>query len=87
MIRKKMLERRAFRKNRLLGCFNEPVNNWLDFFTYTQFIDRDGKFQLKMLSHSAFAPLARSVTAMLKEEFFQMFTGNTGSRSKTGSCK
>jgi len=56
MIRKKMLERRAFRKNRLLGCFNEPVNNWLDFFSYTQFIDRDGKFQLKMLSHSAFAP-------------------------------
>ena len=74
----KMLERRAFQKNRLLGSFNEPVNNWLDFFTYTQFIDRDGKFQLTMLSHSAFAPLARSVTAMLKEEFFHMFTGNTG---------
>jgi benzoyl-CoA 2,3-dioxygenase component B len=31
-----------------------------------------------MLSHSAFAPLAQSVTAMLKEEFFHMFTGNTG---------
>jgi benzoyl-CoA 2,3-epoxidase subunit B len=74
----KMLERRAFQKNRLLGSFNEPVNNWLDFFTYTQFIDRDGKFQLTMLSHSAFAPLAQSVTAMLKEEFFHMFTGNTG---------
>lgn len=74
----KLLERRAGQHNRLLGSFNEPVNNWLDFFTYTQFVDRDGKFQLTMLSHSAFAPLARSVTAMLKEEFFHMFTGNTG---------
>jgi benzoyl-CoA 2,3-dioxygenase component B len=74
----KLLERRAGKGNRLLGSFNEPVNNWLDFFTYTQFVDRDGKFQLTMLSHSAFAPLARSVTAMLKEEFFHMFTGNTG---------
>jgi len=74
----KLLERRAFKGNRLLGSFNAPVNNWLDFFTYTQFVDRDGKFQLTMLSHSSFAPLAQSVTAMLKEEFFHMFTGNTG---------
>jgi benzoyl-CoA 2,3-dioxygenase component B len=74
----KLLERRAFEGDRLLGSFNAPVNNWLDFFTYTQFVDRDGKFQLTMLSHSAFAPLAQSVTAMLKEEFFHMFTGNTG---------
>ena len=74
----KLLERRAFKGDRLLGSFNAPVNNWLDFFTYTQFVDRDGKFQLTMLSHSSFAPLAQSVTAMLKEEFFHMFTGNTG---------
>lgn len=74
----KLLERRAYKGNRLLGSFNEPVKNWIDFFTYTQFVDRDGKFQLTMLSHSSFAPLAQSVTAMLKEEFFHMFTGNTG---------
>jgi len=74
----KLLERRASKGNRLLGSFNEPVNNWLDFFTYTQFVDRDGKYQLTMLSHSSFAPLAQSVIAMLKEEFFHMFTGNTG---------
>ena len=74
----KLLERRAFEGNRLLESFNAPVNNWLDFFTYTQFVDRDGKYQLTMLSHSSFAPLAQSVTAMLKEEFFHMFTGNTG---------
>jgi benzoyl-CoA 2,3-dioxygenase component B len=75
---KKLLERRASQGNRLLGSFNAPVKNWLDFFTYTQFIDRDGKYQLTMLSHSSFAPLAQSVAAMLKEEFFHMFTGNTG---------
>jgi benzoyl-CoA 2,3-dioxygenase component B len=75
---RKLLERRAFKGERLLGSFNAPVNNWLDFFTYTEFVDRDGKYQLTMLSHSAFAPLAQSVTAMLKEEFFHMFTGHTG---------
>ena len=75
---RKMLERRAFRGDRLLGSFNAPVNNWLDFFTYTEFVDRDGKYQLTMLSHSGFAPLAESVIAMLKEEFFHMFTGHTG---------
>jgi benzoyl-CoA 2,3-dioxygenase component B len=74
----KLLERRAFRGDRLLGSFNAPVNNWLDFFTYTEFVDRDGKYQLTMLSHSSFAPLAESVAAMLKEEFFHMFTGHTG---------
>ncbi|MCZ6697191.1 MAG: phenylacetate-CoA oxygenase subunit PaaI [Acidobacteria bacterium] len=74
----KLLERRSFNNNRLLGSFNEPVENWLDFFTYTQFIDRDGKFQLGMLSHSAFAPLARSMGPMLKEESFHLGTGNNG---------
>ena len=74
----KMLERRAFRNERLLGSFNVPVENWLDFFTYTQFVDRDGKFQLGMLSHSAFAPLARSMMPMLKEESFHLGTGNNG---------
>src|SRR6266404_4047833 len=67
---RKLLERRAFKGDRLLGSFNAPVNNWLDFFTYTEFVDRDGKYQLTMLSHSAFAPLAESVTAMLKEKYF-----------------
>jgi benzoyl-CoA 2,3-dioxygenase component B len=75
---RKLLERRAFDNNRLLGSFNVPVDNWLDFFTYTQFVDRDGKFQLGMLSHSAFAPLARSMGPMLKEESFHLGTGNSG---------
>lgn len=76
----KLLERRAFNAERLLGSFNENVENWLDFYTYTQFIDRDGKFQLQMLSHSAFAPLAQSMVPMLKEESFHLGTGNDGLR-------
>src|SRR6266566_836530 len=74
----KLLERRADEGERLLGSFNELVDNWLDFFTYTQFIDRDGKFQLTMLSVSAFDPLSRSMNPMLKEESFHLGTGNNG---------
>ena len=74
----KLLERRAFTDDRLLGAFNQPVNDWLDFFTYTHFVDRDGKFQLTMLSYSAFQPLAQSMIPMLKEESFHLGTGNNG---------
>jgi len=74
----KLLERRAFAQSRLLGSFNVDIENWLDLFTFTQFIDRDGKYQLGMLSHSAFAPLARSMGPMLKEESYHLGTGNSG---------
>jgi len=74
----KMLERRAFENKRLLGAFNVDVDNWLDFYTYTDFVDRDGKFQLQMLKYSAFAPLGRSMSYMLREEAFHMGTGNDG---------
>lgn len=74
----KLLERHAYANQRLLGSFNLDVDNWLDFFVYAQFIDRDGKFQLKMLSFSAFAPLAQSMGPMLKEESFHLGTGNNG---------
>ena len=75
---RKLLERRAYEGSRLLGAFNQPVENWLDFFTYTCFIDRDGKFQLTMLHRSSFAPLSRSMGPMLKEEAFHLFTGQSG---------
>ncbi len=74
----KMLERRAFDQKRLLGAFNQDVDNWLDFFTYTDFVDRDGKFQLTMLSYSGFEPLAQSMIPMLKEESFHLGTGHDG---------
>ncbi len=76
----KMLERRAFENKRLLGAFNVEVDNWMDFFTYTDFVDRDGKFQLQMFKYSAFAPLGRSMSYMLREEAFHMGTGNDGLR-------
>lgn len=75
---RKLLERRAYKGTRLLGAFNQPVDHWLDFFTYTAFIDRDGKYQLTMLHHSGFAPLANSMGPMLKEESFHLFTGQSG---------
>jgi len=77
---KKLLERRSWDNERLLGSFNEPVRHWLDFFVFTEFVDRDGKYQLKMLSRSAFSPLARSMGPMLKEEAFHLGTGHTGLR-------
>ncbi|HZU21754.1 MAG TPA: Phenylacetic acid catabolic protein, partial [Terriglobales bacterium] len=76
----KMLERRAFENKRLLNAFNENVDNWMDFFAYTDFVDRDGKFQLQMLKYSGFAPLGRSMSYMLREEAFHMGTGDTGIR-------
>lgn len=74
----KQLERRADTRTRLLGAFNEPTEHWLDFFAYTHFVDRDGKFQLKMLANAAFAPLAQSMGPMLKEESFHLGTGFSG---------
>jgi benzoyl-CoA 2,3-dioxygenase component B len=74
----KMMERRAFESKRLLGAFNQPVDHWLDFFTYTDFVDRDGKYQLTMLSFSSFEPVASSMVPMLKEESFHLGTGQDG---------
>lgn len=74
----KLLERRAFDNSRLLGAFNQDVQDWLDFYCYTEFVDRDGKYQLTMLNHSGFKPLAASMTPMLQEEFYHLLTGHTG---------
>jgi benzoyl-CoA 2,3-dioxygenase component B len=61
-----------------LGAFNRNIDDFIDFLTYTCFIDRDGKYQLNMLHHCSFAPLSRSMGPMLKEEAFHLFTGQTG---------
>jgi len=65
-------------KPRILGTFNEPVEDWLSFFMFTYFTDRDGKFQLKSLAESGFDPLARTCRFMLTEEAHHMFVGETG---------
>jgi benzoyl-CoA 2,3-dioxygenase component B len=74
----RLLERRASQRTRLLDSFNQPVHNWLDFFAYTSFIDRDGKYQLNMLSRTAFAPLGHSILPMLQEEAYHLAQGNLG---------
>jgi benzoyl-CoA 2,3-epoxidase subunit B len=65
-------------KPRILGTFNEPIQDWLSFFMFTFFTDRDGKFQLKSLAESGFDPLARSCQFMLTEEAHHMFVGESG---------
>jgi benzoyl-CoA 2,3-dioxygenase component B len=65
-------------KPRILGAFNEPTPDWLSFFFFTYFTDRDGKFQLASLSESGFDPLARTCQFMLKEEAYHMFVGAAG---------
>ena len=63
---------------RILGTFNEPIDDWLSFFMFTYFTDRDGKYQLKSLAESGFDPLARTCTFMLTEEAHHMFVGRSG---------
>ena len=63
---------------RILGAFNEKNTDWLQFFMFTYFTDRDGKYQLGTLKESAFDPLARTCEFMLKEEAHHMFVGATG---------
>ncbi len=75
-----LLQRRSGNpdKPRILGAFNQPVDNWLDFFMFTMFTDRDGKYQLLALAESGFDPLARTTRFMLTEEAHHMFVGETG---------
>jgi benzoyl-CoA 2,3-dioxygenase component B len=63
---------------RILGAFNEPTPDWLSFFMFTYFTDRDGKFQLCALAESGFDPLARTTKFMLTEEAHHMFVGESG---------
>src|ERR1700744_2747211 len=63
---------------RILGAFNERTPDWLSFFMFTFFTDRDGKFQLSALAESGFDPLARTTKFMLTEEAHHMFVGETG---------
>ncbi|HEX8952891.1 MAG TPA: benzoyl-CoA 2,3-epoxidase subunit BoxB [Polyangia bacterium] len=75
-----LLERRSgdADKPRILGAFNQPIKNWVDFYFFTMFTDRDGKYQLYALSESGFDPLARTTKFMLTEEAHHMFVGETG---------
>ena len=75
-----LLERRSGDRDnpRILGAFNERTPDWLAFFMFTYFTDRDGKFQLSALAESGFDPLARTSKFMLTEEAHHMFVGESG---------
>ncbi|HUB07849.1 MAG TPA: benzoyl-CoA 2,3-epoxidase subunit BoxB [Myxococcales bacterium] len=63
---------------RILGAFNEPIDDWMSFYMFTMFTDRDGKYQLLALAESGFDPLSRTTRFMLTEEAHHMFVGETG---------
>ena len=75
-----LLQRRSGNpdKPRILEAFNQPCDDWLNFFAFTMFTDRDGKYQLSALAESGFEPLARTCKFMLTEEAHHMFVGDTG---------
>jgi benzoyl-CoA 2,3-dioxygenase component B len=75
-----LLKRRAGDADspRILTTFNDPCEDWLSFFMFTTFTDRDGKFQLHALSESGLDPLSRTCRFMLTEEAHHMFVGETG---------
>ena len=68
-------------KPRILGAFNEKTPDWLSFFMFTFFTDRDGKYQLASLAESGFDPLSRTCRFMLTEEAHHMFVGESGHRA------
>jgi len=73
---------------RILGAFNERTPDWLAFFMFTYFTDRDGKFQLSALAESSFDPLARTTQFMLTEEAYHMYVGESGvSRIVARTCE
>ena len=75
-----LLQRRSGNsdKPRILEAFNQPCDDWLNFFCFTMFTDRDGKYQLAALAESGFEPLARTCQFMLTEEAHHLFVGETG---------
>jgi len=77
---KMMLERNSGNedKPRILGAFNEETPDWLSFYMFTYFTDRDGKMQLESLVQSGFDPLSRTCRFMLTEEAHHMFVGESG---------
>ena len=65
-------------KPRILDAFNQPCSDWLTFFCFTMFTDRDGKYQLGALAESAFDPLSRTCRFMLTEEAHHLSVGESG---------
>ena len=75
-----LLQRRSGNADnpRILGAFNEQTPDWLSYFMFAHFTDRDGKYQLASLAESGFDPLARTCRFMLTEEAHHLFVGESG---------
>ena len=75
-----LLERRSGDEDKPsnLDAFNQPCSDWLTFFCFTTFTDRDGKYQLGALAESAFDPLSRTCRFMLIEEAHHLSVGQKG---------
>src|SRR5256714_5864552 len=75
-----LLERRSGNpdKPRIPEPFTQPCEDWLNFFCFTMFTDRDGKYHPPALAESGFEPLARTCQFMLTEEAHHLFVGETG---------
>jgi benzoyl-CoA 2,3-dioxygenase component B len=75
-----LLARRAgdVDKPRILDAFDQPCTDWMTFFCFTTFTDRDGKYQLGALAESGFDPLARTCRFMLTEEAHHLSVGENG---------
>jgi 1,2-phenylacetyl-CoA epoxidase catalytic subunit len=74
---RKLLERRATKGEALLEMFNVRLN-WVDVFSWHNWGDRVGKYQLTMFGDCGFAPFARSIAPMLVEESFHLAMGHQG---------
>jgi benzoyl-CoA 2,3-dioxygenase component B len=75
-----LLQRRSGSPDRprILQAFNQPCDDWLNFFAFTMFTDRDGKYQLAALAESGFEPLQRTCRFMLTEEAHHLSVGENG---------
>ena len=65
----------------VLDAFNMEMQNFLDNTMFATVIDLVGKYQLDMQSVFAYAPMARSMEPMLKEEAFHIGHGRKSVRT------
>src|ERR1700751_1981472 len=70
-----LLERQSGQMDnpRILGAFNERTPDWLSFFMFPFFTDREGKMALGALAEGGFDPLSPPCRFMLTEEAPHMF--------------
>jgi benzoyl-CoA 2,3-dioxygenase component B len=60
----------------VLDAFNIPFHDPLDNIVFAFLVDRVGKYQLSMQKIFSYAPMAKSMPPMLKEESFHLHAGH-----------